>query len=172
MPQSIPYQISRTMLSELKASASLDHMIWRDNPATPADVAVDGKRVAWLEDGDDSPTGEKSAQQDRRVFSLRVGVAAVPSRAQMEQAASAEELSGVLRAQVDADMVAVKAVVLRAWQVWADANTKGRLPLISAVASMREGLRSSRIDGISAESAAIMTTFEFQYQEAARSVRG
>lgn len=171
--QSVPWQISRAMLAALQASADLDHLVWLDNPAQPEDVGSAGARVAWIDDGDDTPmTTEKAAQQDIRTFSLRLGVAALPTDGQLQQAADAPALRLLLRQQVDADMVAIKRVVTLAWQAWRQTATTGRQPIVSSGASMREGLRSARIEGVPADAAAVMTAFDFQYQEAARSVRG
>ncbi len=172
--QSIHWQISRAMLAALQASADLAHLTWLDNPVHPAEIAEAGARVAWLEDGDDvANTLDKAAQQDIRVFSLRLGVAALLTATMLaEHADDAAALRLQLRQQADADMVAIKAVVLRAWQAWMQTATTGRRPIISAVSSMREGARSGRIEGVSADAAALMTTFDFSYQEAARSVRG
>jgi hypothetical protein len=172
--QSIHWQISRAMLAALQASADLAHLTWLDNPVHPAEIAEAGARVAWLEDGDDvANTLDKAAQQDIRVFSLRLGVAAMPTAAQLAQhAASPAALRLQLRQQVDADIVAVKAVLLVAWQRWVQAATTGRRPLISSGGSLREGTRSGRIEGVSGDAAALMTSIDCQYQEAARSLRG
>lgn len=173
MSQSIPWQISRTMLAALQASADLDHLLWLDNPAQPEDIGSAGARVAWIDDGDDTPmTNEKAAQQDIRTFSLRVGVASLPTQAQLQQAADAAALRLLLRQQVDADMVQIKGVVLLAWQAWRQVSTTGRQPVIYSGASMREGLRSARIEGVPTDAAAVMTTFDFQYSEAAQRLRG
>lgn len=177
MSQSIHWQISRAVLAALQASSDLDHLVWLDNPAHPEEVTAAAEaraRVAWIEDGDDiGATTEKAAQQDIRIFSLRLGVAALPTATMLAaHADNAAALRLQLRQQADADMVAIKAVVLRAWQAWMQMATSGRRPIISAVSSMREGTRSGRIEGVGADAAALMTTFDFSYQEAARSVRG
>lgn len=144
---SIPYQISRAMLAALAAAPELVGATLRDNPTSPADF-TDGDRVLFLEDGADSPLGQKEGQKEFRAFTLNVGVIRRASEA---------------RAGADLDMVVVRRTLNKAWNAFLSAATQAGV--LAMGGSLEEGQRSHKIEGIDVGGALIVTAFSFSYRE-------
>jgi hypothetical protein len=144
---SIPYQISRAMLAALAAVPELAGVTLRDNPTSVPDL-TDGDRILFLEDGPDSPLGQKEGQKEFRSFTLSVGVISRDSQA---------------REKADLDMVVVRRTLNKAWNAFLSAGTQAGI--LAMGGSLEEGQRSHKIEGIDVGGALIVTAFSFSYRE-------
>lgn len=142
---SVPYLISRAVVSALEADTQLDGALVIDNPETA--TALDkGSRVVFVEDKDDFPR-DQPGQTEGRTFAFIVGV--------INRSAGA-------RLGADNDMERVKAVATKGARDACLALQRAKV--IGIFEYPREMQRAYRIEGIDVGGALITTRFEIDYR--------